>query len=54
MYKLKESTETILVFHNHSDELEVSIKEHERLERAGSTAPLRTHIDEMSHEMPQD
>ena len=53
VYKLKESTETILVFDNYTDELEYSLKEQERSDRAGSTAPLRTNIGEISQEMPQ-
>ena len=38
--KLKESTETILVFDNYSDELEYSLKEQERSDRARPTTPL--------------
>ena len=53
VYKLKESTETGLVFDNYTDKLEHSLKEHKRSDRAGSTAPLRTHIGEISQEMPQ-
>ena len=53
VYKLKESIEIILVFGNYSDELEYSLKERKRSDRAGSTAPLRTHVGEMSQEMPQ-
>ena len=53
MYKLKESTETILVFDNYTDELEYSLKEQERSYRTGLTAPLQTHIGEISQEMPQ-
>ena len=48
VYKLKESTETILVFDNYTDELEYSLKEQERSDRAGSTAPLQTHIGKIS------
>ena len=44
VYKLKESTETILVFENYANELEYSLKKQEKSDRAGSTAPLRTHI----------
>ena len=40
-YKLKESTETILVFDNYTDELEYSLTEQERSDRAGSTASSR-------------
>ena len=43
VHKLKESTETILVFDNYSDELEYSLKEQERSDRARPTAPLRTY-----------
>ena len=50
VYKLKESTETILVFDNCTDELEYSLKEQERLDRAGSPGPFRTHISEISQE----
>ena len=53
VYKLKESTETGLVFDNYANELEYSLKERKRSDRAGSTAPLRTHVGEMSQEMPQ-
>ena len=53
VYKLKESTGVILVFNNSTDELEYSLKEQERSDRAGSTAPLRTHIGEISQEIPQ-
>ena len=53
VYKLKESTETGLVFDNYTDELEYSLKERKRSDRAGSTAPLRTHVGEMSQEIPQ-
>ena len=53
VYKLKESTETIFVFDNYTDEIEYSLREQERSDRAGSTAPLRTHIDEISQEIPQ-
>ena len=53
MYKLKESTETILVFDSCTEELEYSLKEQERSDRDGSTAPLQTHIGEISQEMPQ-
>ena len=42
------------MFDNCMDELEYSFKEQERSDRAGSTAPLRTHIGEISQEMPQD
>ena len=34
VYKLKESTETILVFDNYTDELEYSLKEQKRSDRA--------------------
>ena len=54
VYKLKESTETILVFDNYIDELEYSLKELERSDRAGSTAPLQTYIGEVSQEMLQE
>ena len=53
VYKLKESSETILVFDNYTDEFEYSLKEEERLDRAGSTIPLRTYIREISREMFQ-
>ena len=53
LYKLKESTETILVFDNYTAELEYSLKEQERSDRAGSAATLQTHIGEISQEMPQ-
>ena len=53
VYKLKESTETILVFDNYTEELEYSLKEQERSDKDGSTAPLQTHIGEISQEMPQ-
>ena len=53
LYKLKESRKTIHVFDNYTDELEYSLKEQERSDRAGSTAPLRTHIGEISQEMSQ-
>ena len=48
MYKLKKSSETILVFDNYTDELEYSLNEQERSDRAGSTAFLRKHIGEIS------
>ena len=47
VYKLKKSTEIILVFDNYTGELEYSLKEQE-------TASLQTHISEISQEMPQD
>ena len=53
VYKLKESTGIILVFNNYTDELEYSLIEQERSDRAGSTAPLRTHTGEISQEIPQ-
>ena len=53
VYKLKESSETILVFDNYTDKFEYSLKEEERLDRAGSTIPLRTYIREISREMFQ-
>ena len=53
VYKLKESSETIPVFDNYTDEIEYSLKEEERLDRAGSTIPLRTYIREISQEMFQ-
>ena len=53
VYKLKESSETILVFDNYTDEFEYSLKEEERLDRAGSTVPLRTYVREISREMFQ-
>ena len=51
VYKQKEST--ILVFGNYTNELECSLKEQGRSDKAGSTAPLRTQISEISQEMPQ-
>ena len=48
VYKLKKSSETILVFDNYTDELEYSLNEQERSDRAGSTAFLRKHIGEIS------
>ena len=48
VYKLKKSSETILVFDNYTDELEYSLNEQERSDRAGSTASLRKHIAEIS------
>ena len=53
VHKLKESTETILVFDNYSDELEYSLKEQERSDRARPTTPLRTHIGGISQEIHQ-
>ena len=53
VYKLKESTETILVFNNFMDEPELYLKEQERSHRAGSTAALRIHIGEICQEIPQ-
>ena len=50
--KLKESTETILVFNNFMDEPEFYLKEQERSHRAGSTAALRIHIGEICQEIP--
>ena len=50
---MKESTQTILVFVNYTDELEYSLKKHERSYRAGSAAPLRTHFLEICQEMTQ-
>ena len=47
VYKLKKSTEIILVFDSYTDELQYSLKEQE-------TASLQTHISEISQEMPQD
>ena len=41
VYKFKGSTETILVFDNYTDELEYSLTEQERSDRAGSTASSR-------------
>ena len=41
------------MFDNYTDELEYSLKEQERSDRAGSPAPLQTHIGEVSQEMPQ-
>ena len=51
VYKLKGSTETIFVFDNYTDEIEYSLKEQERSDMTGSTAPLRIHIGETSQEM---
>ena len=48
VYKLKKSSETILVFDNYTDELEYSLNEQERSDRAGSTAFLRNYIGEIS------
>ena len=48
VYKLKKSSETILVFENYTDELEYSLNEQERSDRAGSTAFLRNYIGEIS------
>ena len=53
MHKLKDSTETILVFDSYTDKLEYSLKEQERSDRAGSTSPLQMHIDEICHEILQ-
>ena len=39
LYQLEESTETILVFDKNTDELEYSLKEKERSDMDGSTAP---------------
>ena len=47
VYKLKKSTEIILVFDSYTDELQYSLKEQE-------TASLQTHISEISQKMPQD
>ena len=41
------------MFHNYKDELECSLKEKERSDRAGSTASLQTHIGEIIQQMPQ-
>ena len=41
------------MFGDYSDELECSLKEQERSDRAGLTAPLRTHIGEISQKMPR-
>ena len=41
------------MFDNYTDELEYSLKEQERSERAGSTASLRKYIGEISQKMPQ-
>ena len=38
---------------NYSDELEYSLKEQERSDRARPTTPLRTHIGEISQEIHQ-
>ena len=48
VYKLKKSSETILVFDNYTDELEYSLNEQERSDRVGSTAFLRNYIGEIS------
>ena len=48
VYKKKKSSETILVFDNYTDELEYSLNEQERSDRAGSTAFLRKYIGEIS------
>ena len=40
------------MFGTYTDELEYSLKEQERSGRAGSTAPLRIHIGELSQELP--
>ena len=48
VYKLKKSSETILVFENYTDELEYSLNEQERSDRVGSTAFLRNYIGEIS------
>ena len=53
VYKLKESTETILVFDNYTDKIEYSLKEQERSDRAGSIAPLQIHTGEICQEIRQ-
>ena len=51
--QLKESTKTILLFDNYTDELEYSLKGQERSDRSGSTASLQTNIGEISQEITQ-
>ena len=41
------------MFHNYTDELKYSLKEQDRMDRTESTAPLRSHIGELSKEIPQ-
>ena len=41
------------MFDNYTDELEYSLKEQERSERAGSTASLQKYIGEISQKMPE-
>ena len=41
------------MFENYANELEYSLKKQGKSDRAGSTAPLRTHIVEISQEMAQ-
>ena len=53
MYKLKESTEIILVIDSYTHELKYPLKEQERSDRAGLTAPLQTYIGEISQKMSQ-
>ena len=41
------------MFDNYTDELQYSLKEQQRSDSARSTAPVRTHFDEISQKMPQ-